>query len=152
MHTVFTPLLDRVAESNYVFDHDGKNPRDGVGACLKRLVRKEALKESYAPEDKPILKARDIYEWSRDETSLRTTVCLVEEANVAQARAAFELLGHASKAIPGISKCHRLTQVAVGVIECRRTGQSARGKQASVVGDAKMSRESLQVAQKILMP
>ena len=129
----------------------GKSPCDGIGAVLKRLVRRAQLKETYAPGDAPILTAQAIYQWSLSQPLMKTTVCFVDQEAVDEARDVLKQIACFCKPITDITLFHRFTQVGDGKITIRRTAQSEPSPEIDLAVKGNEEAEALvEVSQRIL--
>lgn len=121
----------------------GKSPCDGVGASLKNIIRRRALKETPAATTKPILNALDIYRWSLEEPSLKTTVCLLDAVELKRCREVFQSVGNASRPVVGISTSHCFEQISRGLVQCKKTSTSKVTSDAPIIGNEEVSNQLL---------
>ena len=104
--------------------YHGKGPCDGVGACLKSMIRRDALREPSLPGREPILNAADIFRWAHNLQHGRILVAHLETEHVAQARSTFALQLARAGAIKQIRSFHDFRRVDFGSLECRHTSDS----------------------------
>jgi hypothetical protein len=132
----YKELFGVPAAWNFYASGHGKGPCDGIGSCLKSLVRRASLRNHNITDAVPMINARNICSRANAEFALKITVCHLEAALLVQAREVCRELGEVSKPITNISKHHHFIHTGNGIITIRKVSLSSQEHTATVVKDS----------------